>query len=257
MIDALEQLLNITISRDTAYSLEYAAACFRQYLVMLLDESTVDVQSKDINELVNGLGGLPTTYRLPYAYGLVAWTWCELQRQEYATAKLLLRQFIDIDTAWLTGDDQEEEEAKIAAQRIKFLSDIYIAVLFLQNNRHNDALTILNNPAIFPSSMQQAATNAAATAIRPRKHAYELDMLTDGNWSTQLRCKRQQLAVMSTVLHQLCSSYSIDDHRYRDMLRNMTTNYLELDQRRIAIDARPSGVQGVDERLRHMIDNMD
>jgi hypothetical protein len=93
--------------------------------------------------------------------------------------------------------------------------------------------------------------------VQPRKHAYELDMLTDGNWSIHLRCKRQQLAVMSTVVYQLCSNYSIDDHRYRDILHNIVTNYLELDQRRMAMDARPSGIQGVDERLRHIIDSLD
>jgi hypothetical protein len=86
---------------------------------MILDEAMVDIQSKDVNELVNSFSRLPTSYRLSYAYGLVAWTWCELQRQEYATVKQLLRQFIDIDITWLTGDDQEEEEAKTAAQRIK------------------------------------------------------------------------------------------------------------------------------------------
>jgi hypothetical protein len=133
----------------------------------------------------------------------------------------------------------------------RFLADVYVSALFNRGGRYKDAVALLNNTETFLANPQAVPI----APLLPPLHAYEPDMVTETTRRTLLRCGRQQLVVMAVALCQLCVS---DAHLlpFKEAVQTAVTSFVHLDRQRIVLDARPCGIQGIDERLAALLNRV-
>ncbi|RKP06135.1 hypothetical protein THASP1DRAFT_32047 [Thamnocephalis sphaerospora] len=186
----------------------YAALCFDRFLWTILVETEKRRMPEKLSDIANVVNDIDSDYRMPYAYGLLARSWCELIAGRWRNAARLLAPLTRRSDEWLAGPEAKTPAVLLAATRISVLSNIYYGWCLCLAGRQHDSCAKLVGVQTWTARDTTAAGLAACFAKmgKPAPRVFQPDVLFDRNLLTTWRCCRQQFSAQSLFTYHACMS---------------------------------------------------
>jgi hypothetical protein len=100
-------------------TIAYGLLCFSQFLATLTgDSSHMNDTNMTVEMVARRLDRVRPEWRLAYAYGLLAQSWCELMMERYSDARTRLAVFVNKRDTWLANDSVSDPAYLLTATRI-------------------------------------------------------------------------------------------------------------------------------------------